>query len=133
MANKFRGEADLVYERDTDAGPRTTTKKLVYDANALCEIEEAIEMNLGELLEAMSDVKQIGMRTVRGILYGGLQKNHPAPSVQEGLTIAGDIISDAGFEDTMEAIQKAMGGAMPGKRKGKAAPKAKAAPQTTKA
>lgn len=129
MANKFRGEAELVYDRETDEGPRATTKKLSFDANAFCEIEEATGSNLGEMLEVLSDPKKMSMRMLRGIVYGGIQRHHPTPNLQEGLVIAGDIISDAGMQETIEAIHKAVTGAM-AKQKGKAKGKAPAKPAT---
>lgn len=128
MANKFRGEAELAYDRDTDDGPRKTTKKLSFDANAFCEIEAATGMNLGALLDILSDPKKMSMTAVRGIVYGGLQRHHPAPSLQEGLIIAGDVISDAGMEETVKTIHAAVSGAM---AKGKATRKAPASKTAT--
>lgn len=117
MANKFRGEAELVYERETEDGPRSTTKKLAFDANAFCDIEEATGANLGEMLTVLADPKKMSMRMVRGIVYGGLQRHHPTPNIQEGLVIAGDIISDAGLQEVIEVIHSAVSGAM-AKQKG---------------
>lgn len=125
MANKFKGQAELSYTVEDDDGNETNqVRKLQLDANAFCEIEEATGHNLGQMLEGLQDPAKMSMRTVRGIVYGALQRNHPSPDLATGLRDAGDVISNAGLETVMQAIRDAATGAMGGgskKTKGKTA------------
>lgn len=115
MANKFRGEADLEFTREVEGETRPAKFKLVFDANAFCEIEDLTGMNLGGLMDAMSDPKKLSFRTLRAMVLGGLSRHHPELELAD----AGDIISDAGMEETMAALMGAFSSAMPTK-KGKA-------------
>lgn len=109
MANKFRGEADLEFTRIVDDKEKPAKFKLVFDANALCEIEEATGLDLGGFLEKLSDPKHMSFRMIRAFVWGGLTKHHPDLDLAD----AGDIISDAGLEPLIVAMQKAVGSAMP--------------------
>lgn len=111
MANKFRGEAELNFTRDVDGAEKEAKFKLVFDANAFCEIEDVTGLNLGGMLEAMQKPENMSMKFVRGVVFGGLTRNHPEVTIVE----AGDIISDAGMETVMEALRSAFSGAMKGK------------------
>lgn len=108
MANKFRGESELTFMRDIDGEQKEAKFKLVYDANAFCEIEDNIKLTLGELHDAMSDPKKMSMKSVRGIFHGGLIRHHPDLTLAD----AGDIMSDAGMAEVMDAMKRAFGGAM---------------------
>lgn len=111
MANKFRGEAALEFTREDDSGNEVPAKfKLVFDANAFCEIEELNEgMGMAEVLEVLSDAKKLSFTKLRTIVLGGLLRNHPDLKLAD----AGDIISDAGMEVVIAALHQAVGGAMP--------------------
>ena len=108
MANKFRGESDLTFDREVDGVTQQAKFRLVFDANAFCEIEDTIGLTLGELHDAMSDPKKLSMKAVRAIVHGGLHRHHPDLTPAD----AGDIMSDAGMEETMAALRQAFGGAM---------------------
>lgn len=123
MANKFRGEAEFSFMRTVEGveGEQKATFKLVYDANALCEIESVTGMGMMELAETFSNPAKMSMTTMRAILYGGLQRHHPSTNEREGLINAGDILSDAGAEAIVEAMGTAFGAAFKsagGKAKG---------------
>lgn len=108
MANKFRGESDLTFDREVEGVTREAKFRLVFDANAFCEIEDNIGLSLGELHDAMSDPKKLSMKTVRAIFHGGLSRHHPDLTLAD----AGDIMSDAGMPEIMDAMKRAFGGAM---------------------
>jgi hypothetical protein len=121
MSSKFRGSAPLEFTRADEEGKEQPAKFiLTYDANALVDIEDKTGLALGGLLEVLSDPKSMGMKVIRTFVWAGLQAEHLGLSERD----AGDIISDAGLDLVMEAMMKAVGGALPkGNRK---APKAKA-------
>jgi predicted membrane GTPase involved in stress response len=55
----------------------------------------------------MSDIQSLSMIKIRAILYGGLKRNHPEITEAD----AGDIMSDAGIEETVTALMGAFKGA----------------------
>lgn len=114
MANKFRGEADLEFTREVDGETKPAKFKMVFDANALCEVEEVTGLDMGGFLESLSDPKKLKFSIIRAFVWASLLRNH------EGLTLqdAGDIISDAGLDVVVAAMQKAAGGAMPAAKGG---------------
>ena len=114
MANKFRGESELTFDREVDGVIKEAKFKLVFDANAFCEIEDSIGLTLGELQDVMTDPKKMSMKGFRAIFHGGLLRHHPDLT----LTDAGDIMSEAGIQAVMDAMTRAFGGAM--KKKGEA-------------
>lgn len=109
MANRFRGSSKLIVE-DEEGGK--TTYELIFDANALVEFEEQSGINLGGIIETFSDPKQMSMKFVRSMLWAGLQRKHPETTIEQ----AGDILSDAGMEEAMKAVQEAFGGATRAKK-----------------
>lgn len=113
MANKFRGEAQLAFTRMVDDKEEPVNLKLVFDANALCEVEEQTGLDMGGFLEQLSNPRKLSFRMVRSFVWGGLQRTVPDITVQQ----AGDIISDAGLEAVVEAMTAAVEGAMPKKAK----------------
>jgi stress response protein SCP2 len=108
MANKFRGEAELNFTRMIDGVEKEAKFKLVFDANAFCEIEDLTGLNMGEMAAAMEDLHKLSFKTIRAIILGGLKRHHEELQLKD----AGDIISDAGLEATVEAMTEAFSGAM---------------------
>lgn len=98
--NPLRGESAL------EAGGKTY--KLVFDINSLCTAEEELGMDVDMLL--VKYASGTSTRLVRGLIWAALQKHHPC-SVDE----AGDIISEVGFQESKQALEKAMVVAMPPK------------------
>lgn len=114
MANKFRGEADLEFTREVNDKEEPAKFKFVFDANALCAIEDITDLDMGGFLEKLSDPKKLQFRMVRAFVWGACQKHHPDMTIEE----AGDIISDAGLEVVVETMRKAVSGAMPKVKEG---------------
>lgn len=116
MANALTGEVPF-----TAGG---ATYKLVFDVNAFCLAEEALDgMTTDEMLDMLRR-KRVGFRLVRAVIYAGLQANHPCHLIR-----AGEIISDAGlpasrsaviagFEAALAAAAGAQEGSEPGEEKG---------------
>lgn len=96
MANRLRGEARI----------GGTDKTLVFDINALCSAEQALDTKIAELLPALAE--GVSLVSLRALVWAGLQRMHPC-TMEE----AGDVISDAGMEPVMAAMQEAMAGAFP--------------------
>jgi hypothetical protein len=101
MANKFRGEATLKVEGGDDL-------TLIFDANAFCEIEEATGLGVQGVVDLMTKADQVGMKHMRLLLWATAKRKHDLT-----LDEAGDVISDVGLEETMDAIMAAMSAAMP--------------------
>lgn len=74
MANPLVGEVVL------PLGEATYT--LQYDVNALCEAEEALDASVEEILERIT-AKRPRMVVLRGLLWAGLRRHHPALTVEE--------------------------------------------------
>lgn len=106
MANPFRGEADLLVSGKV--------YKIKFGINAMCELEDALDRPISQILEELGDEKRVRMKTVRAILWAGLQE------YQLGFTqeTAGDIASIAGIDEVMKAIGAALGAAAPEETEG---------------
>lgn len=109
MSNPLRGEATLV------AG--TAAYTLVFDINALCLAEEALGMEVDELLARYSG--GTSARLVRGLVWAALQAKHPC-----SLAEAGAIISEVGFVEAKATLEKALLLAMPVQEEGEPPKKA---------
>ena len=96
--NALKGEAVL------DAGGESYT--LVFDINALCEAEDALAMDVDQLLARYAS--GTSTRIVRALVWAALQAKHPCT-----LDTAGEIISRAGFLPAKAALEKALTLAMP--------------------
>ncbi|UYY60105.1 hypothetical protein [Sphingomonas sp. S2-65] len=100
--------------------------KLVYDFNALCTIEEELEVDVADIGEQLSKPTMI-----RSIFRIGLAAHHGALSDLE----AGRLIHDMGVAEAAQVVTKAFVAAFPeakvvGSAGGKApAPKPKPAPK----
>lgn len=76
MANSMRGEAAL--------GER----KLVFDFNAMCELELATGRQTPDLLAMME--RGLGFADLRHFLWAGLLRQHPGITVEQAGDIAGE-------------------------------------------
>lgn len=101
MANPHRGEValkvgDLEY-------------KLSFSINAICELEDALDMPVAQVAERMKDAGNLRMSLVRTVVWAALGDH------QEGITAkeAGRIVTEAGIPAVMEAIGKAFSLAFP--------------------
>lgn len=100
MSNKFRGTALLVVTNDEG---QKITHKLQYDANALVEFEAASGITLGGIVDVFNTPSKMSMTFVRAMLWAGLVSANPDLTLSE----AGEILSDAGMEPSVKAIQEA--------------------------
>ena len=75
MANPARGETQI------RIGRRDYT--LAYDLNVLCEIEAALGDPMADVAGRL-EAKRAGVRDLRALLWGGLQRHHPMPIEQVG-------------------------------------------------
>lgn len=83
--------------------------KLKMDMNALCELEEA----MGEKIPNIGDMVQqrrIGIKECRAMLWAGLLHQNEDITMKE----AGEIMTGAGFAETMKVIMPAMAEALTG-------------------
>ncbi len=104
MNNSFRGTASL---KTTNEAGQDVIHILNYDANALVSFEEQTGITMGGIVDTFSDQSKISMKFIRAMLWAGLLKTNRNITLPE----AGDILSDAGMEDAMKAVQVAFGGA----------------------
>ncbi len=111
--NRLRGDAAL----------GNTGKTLRFDANALCEAEEATGLKLPQLVVEIGVSPSIGV--IRAMLWAGLR--HAEPEID--LRTAGDLISDIGVKAVSDAIGTALTAAL-GSAEGKAGAGAKAPPKS---
>ena len=79
---------------------------MVFDFNALCEIEDELDMPVAELQETMQSPR---MKTVRTIFRIGLGRHHP--HVDD--VGAGEIIGDIGLQRSADLIGEAFSAAFP--------------------
>ena len=82
MANRLRGEAPL------KVGSRELV--LVFDVNAMCEVEQLLDMPTERILLAL--VRSPPLNITRALLWGGLRRRHP----ECDLLAAGDLIEEMG-------------------------------------
>lgn len=103
MANKFKGERDFT----VGEGEEQRTYHMVLDANAFCEIEEVLGLNLPELVDALQ--RRPSLRLFRAILYGALHEHHPE------LTLAdcGNLLSEMGLERVTQEVSELTQNVMP--------------------
>lgn len=104
MANRLKGEIGF------EALGKSWT--LRYSANAMCELEAALDKPIGEIvgmLRAMQSESGASIRTLRTVFWGGLSDIH------DGLTEkdAGEIITEIGFDRTGQLIGEALALAFP--------------------
>jgi len=95
MANPHRGEVAL--------GDHT----LVFSINAICDLEDALGRSITEIGTEMET--GLSMRTLRAVIWAGLQERHPGTSEKQ----AGDIISEVGVPAAGEAVSAAFAAAFP--------------------
>lgn len=105
MANEIKGEVEFV------AGPDRFI--LVFDVNALCEVESILGRPTSELTDKITTGD---MRVLRAFMWGGLREKHPDISLVE----AGDIIQEGGVGAASGIVLAALVAAFPAPAKVKA-------------
>lgn len=109
MPNPLRGETPLP----------GTDYVLRYDVNALCEVEEALGLNLVQLLTKLDADTPPSFTEARALFWAGLRDHHP----EIDLKAAGTLLGEVGIRVGVVALGAAMrngilseNGAEPGKR-----------------
>lgn len=112
MANPHRGEVAI------SVGDREY--KLSFSVNAICELEDALDMPVSKIADSLNDAAGVRMSMVRTVVWAALRDHHEEVTVKE----AGQIATDAGIPAVMEAIGRAFTLAFPdgSEAKGKANP-----------
>lgn len=101
MANPNRGEVALL------VGDREY--KLSFSINAICELEDALDIPVAKVADKLNDAANIRMSLIRTVVWAALRDHHEAVTVKE----AGQIATDAGIPVVMEAIGRAFTLAFP--------------------
>lgn len=101
MANPHRGQVAL------HAGDDTYT--LSFSVNAICALEEALDMPVAKIGGMLDDPDKMRMALMRTVVWAALQDHHDALSEKD----AGLVISAAGIGPTMAKIGEAFQLAFP--------------------
>lgn len=104
MVNRLKGEASFTVDGETF--------KMVFDAEALLSIEDALGIGLAELFEELSaaqeDPRKVRMSTLSTIVACGLYTHHP--DVTRGYAF--DLLQND-FDAVEAALSKSLGDSMP--------------------
>ena len=118
MANPHRGQVAL------HVGDQTFM--LSFSVNAICALEDALDLPIAKIIERLEDPENVRMSLVRQVIWSAMQDHHPDVDLME----AGRIASEAGALTALEKASAAIGLAFPAAEEvsqGKARPpKAKA-------
>lgn len=101
MANKDRGEISLKVDGKTYT--------LCFDVNALCEVEDLLGRGIPHIMADMQSAETMRFGTVRGLLWGALQRHHPEMTVK----MAGEMVSAVKLDKAMAAIGDALNASNP--------------------
>lgn len=110
MANRFRGEVSF------KSGEETYT--LRYDANTLCEVEDAFDMGVNKIATLLQDQEKLRLSHIRLVFHLGLKENHPNLSLED----AGRLISEVGMGEAAELFARAFSASFPDPQGGNARP-----------
>lgn len=110
MANPHRGSVAL------QAGDRAYA--ISFSINALCELEDALDKPVSEIVALIQDPARMRLSSVRVLLWAGLRDHHK--NDVETVEQAGEIATDAGLKVAVEKIGEAFKLAFPAAKEGKA-------------
>lgn len=101
MGNPHRGEVTFEVE-----GKRYT---LSFSANALCEMESALNLGVNEIAARLGQAEKLRITTVRAVFWAGLTDHH------DGITIkdAGALLTQIKMPRAVELIGEAFALAFP--------------------
>lgn len=112
MANaKMELKGEYKFDAPAEDGTGNESFIMKLDANAFCEVEDALGLTLPELMTQLQAAPSL--RLYRGIVYGALYENH-------GLTLqeCGNLIARVGFQEMTGHINKLVGQVMPKQKPG---------------
>lgn len=95
MANKFKGDVSF------ESGEKTYTMR--FSANALCELEDALEMGVNAIATHLANPESMRWKMVRVVFWAGLRDHHQEITLHQ----AGEIITDISPTAAMGLISKA--------------------------
>lgn len=95
MANKFKGDVSF------ESGDKTYTMR--YSANALCELEDALDMGVNAIATRLANPESMRWKMVRVVFWAGLRDHHQEITLHQ----AGEMITDISATAAMELISKA--------------------------
>jgi hypothetical protein len=108
MANRQRGHVAIELDR---------VRRLKYDFNAVCELEDALGKPVTQLKQ-----ENVGFREMRAMLWAGLLHEEPDLTIQEAGALAGEAESiEYVTEKVVEAFALGLGGEKGNEGKPKAA------------
>ena len=114
MANQNRGEVAL------SVGDQSY--KLSFSVNALCELEDALDMPVSKIAELLNDGANLRLSIVRTVIWAALQDHHEGIELKQ----AGMIATEGGIPTVMNKIGEAFQLAFPKGGNAPRPPKAKA-------
>jgi hypothetical protein len=71
-----------------------------FSANALCELEDLLDMGVNAVAAQLSNVESLRLKTVRAIFWAGLRDRHPKITLQQ----AGELVTEITLPRAMEMI-----------------------------
>jgi len=101
MSNPLRGDVEL------KTPDKAYTMRM--SVNAIINLEDHFEMGINDIADMLGDEKGMRIRNVRTVVWYALKDHQPEITEEE----AGEAITQAGFGQTVLAIQKAMTAAFP--------------------
>lgn len=101
MANSHRGEVSFECEGQNYI--------LSFTTNALCELEDALNLGIAEISEILSDPKRLRMKYVRAVIWAGLTDKHPQITIKE----AGLIVGVIGLQKAIDLMSRGFSLAFP--------------------
>jgi hypothetical protein len=90
---------------------------MTFSINAMCEIEEELDMGITDIGEIMS-AGQVRMKHLRAMFRAGLVDNHPDMTTAQ----AGDLMTELGPQRAADIIGEAFTAAFPSEKAGPANP-----------
>lgn len=109
MANPHKGEVGF-----TADGREWVLR---YSANALCTLEDALDMSTGEMVARLQDAGGVRMTTLRAVFWAGLQDHHKDVSKER----AGELMDEVGYDKAGSLIGQAFARTFPEEEAGKKA------------
>ncbi|MBN8959078.1 MAG: gene transfer agent family protein [Rhizobiales bacterium] len=100
MANPHRGEVAF------KAGEREL--KLSFSANAMCELEDALDMGIPEVGQLMQ-AGRLRVKHARALFWAALRDHHS----DIDMIGAGKLMTEAGIQKSMDAVAGALAAALP--------------------
>lgn len=101
MANPHKGEVAF-----KDGGKEY---KLSFSANALCELEDLMNLGVNEITTRLGQADKLRIKTVRAVFWAGLTDHHEGITVKE----AGEMLTRLTVAKAVELIAEAFTRAFP--------------------